>query len=755
MRERVAELCRQLAPIMPDRVNALWLSYLTETTAEARAQTEQTLELMAATHLQQDFTPDRQPFPPPPEGSPPKASPQESSPQASTTCAPEAISLGRVLYGGVERHPWRFPVQALNTHALVCGRSGSGKTVLTMHLAKALIHRGIVTTVFDWKRSYRTLLDQLPPGTVRLYTPGRESVAPMRWNPLIPPPGCEPMLYGKLIVDVICRALLGGEGVISLMHQGIESLYKLCGVLDGRPDRYPTIQDLLDWVQRTKLTGRAGMWKASAERILRAMTYGDFGRMMDTQSSADVLTLLDTHTVIELDGLAGSADRQLFAEGLTLWMQRYLLARGERPQLERVWIHEEAHHLFHQSETTTQETVLEQALRLIRAYGVGVIVVDQQASSLSRTVFANTGLTLCLNQKLRSDLQAIASALNLTTQQRDALSTLPVGTAIARLPDQHPEPFLIRIPPPAPHTSPPDGCQSFEAATTDEDLIVAEWLKLKTKNKPPPRTDPGRSPPESPSHAPPGPITPIPAADRNPPTPTPIQPPRQAPTPTSLNPSPTIHPPINMPGGTHPPAHPGAPPSANTRIDQQALLEDVIEHPLSTTVQRYERLRMSRRRGHAARSQLVKQDLLQPVRLATRAGNVVLLELTEEGRRQARGWGLSPPPRPHDGLDHRYWIDRVAASLDEQGYGTRKEHTLAGNGRVDIWATRKGRTLQVEVETGKSTILTNLSKGVAHADRVWLVATSPEALRRCEQAVDQLTAEQKDRVEVHSWLDYS
>lgn len=49
------------------------------------------------------------------------------------------------------------------------------------------------------------------------------------------------------------------------------------------------------------------------------------------------------------------------------------------------------------------------------------------------------------SQKLRSDVQAIASAMNLNDEQKQALNTLPIGTAVVRLADEHPEPFLVKI----------------------------------------------------------------------------------------------------------------------------------------------------------------------------------------------------------------------------------------------------------------------------------------------------------------------
>ena len=36
--------------------------------------------------------------------------------------------------------------------------------------------------------------------------------------------------------------------------------------------------------------------------------------------------------------------------------------------------------------------------------------------------------------------------MNLTDEQKEALNTLPVGTAVVRLADEYPEPFLVKIP---------------------------------------------------------------------------------------------------------------------------------------------------------------------------------------------------------------------------------------------------------------------------------------------------------------------
>ncbi|GAG45898.1 unnamed protein product, partial [marine sediment metagenome] len=99
-----------------------------------------------------------------------------------------------------------------------------------------------------------------------------------------------------------------------------------------------------------------------------------------------------------------------------------------------------------QKQAGTKETVLETSIRMIRQYGLGYVFVDQSASLLSKVAFANSYATLAMSQKLRADVQAIAGAMNLTDEQREALSTLSVGSAVVRLADEHPEPFLVKIP---------------------------------------------------------------------------------------------------------------------------------------------------------------------------------------------------------------------------------------------------------------------------------------------------------------------
>jgi energy-coupling factor transporter ATP-binding protein EcfA2 len=438
---RAQELCRKLKPVLGKRIDGLWMAYLSESDPGGKADIEQTLELLAAKHLNQNYEPDRNPFPPPNE----------------KFAGSGDLPLGVVSYAGCKMYPFSLKSARLKEHLLVCGRSGSGKTNLTFMLMLGMMKRGIKVLALDWKRGYRDL--KTLRSDLRVYTIGRD-VSPFRFNPLIPPPGCEPNVWIKLIVDVIANAYLGGEGVISLLVGGLDHLYREAGVFDGMPKYWPTVQDLLTWLRTVKLKGRAAMWQASAERILLAMGYGEFAAVVNTQDNGHVLDLLDHNVVLEMDGLSSNSDRVMFSEALTLYLYRYRLAQGPREKLTNVIILEEAHNLLLAKQPGTKESILETSIRMIRQYGLGYVFVDQSASLLSKVAFANSYATLALSQKLRADVQAMAGAMNLSDEQREALNTLPIGSVVVRLADQHPEPFLVEIP----------RCPIREGSVSDSDI---------------------------------------------------------------------------------------------------------------------------------------------------------------------------------------------------------------------------------------------------------------------------------------------
>src|SRR5690606_28794135 len=125
------------------------------------------------------------------------------------------------------------------------------------------------------------------------------------------------------------------------------------------------------------------------------------------------------------------------------------------------------------------------------------------------------------------------------------------------------------------------------------------------------------------------------------------------------------------------PSEPQTQPRTSTLTRESIrFLADVAARPLSTTVSRYQRLQLSRRRGNAIRKDLLTAGLIDPVAIATRSGQVILYELSNAGRTLCESSGIDTGPRSTDGLEHRYWIARVADVFEKQGYEITREFRL-------------------------------------------------------------------------------
>jgi hypothetical protein len=375
---------------------------------------------------------------------------------------------------------------------------------------------------------------------------------------------------------------------------------------------------------------------------------------------------------------------------------------------------EEAHNLLLAKQAGAKESVLETSIRMVRQYGMGYVFVDQSASLLSKVAFANSYATLALSQKLRADVMTMTGAMNLTEEQRDALKTLPVGTAIVRLADQHPEPFCVKIP----------LCPVREGSVTDS-MIRQRMQCYSAESRPNSTSEPTTNV-----------IPPIPLGDRK------IK--------EQMRIAEITHPPIPQSsavavGGTSA----ATADESTTTLSREEIrfLNDLSARPLSTTVSRYQRLNLSRRRGNAIRQSLAKAGIIEPVPIATRSGQVILYQLTDHGRSVCTETGIDPGPRSRESLEHRYWINQVAEHFERRGYDVSREYPVPNRGHVDLVAERPGERIAIEIETGKSDIEANQSKlKGAGFDQIIFMATSPAAVSACEKVLG-------DQVERMTWLD--
>ena len=140
-------------------------------------------------------------------------------------------------------------------------------------------------------------------------------------------------------------------------------------------------------------------------------------------------------------------------------------------------------------------------------------------------------------------------------------------------------------------------------------------------------------------------------------------------------------------------------------IDEDALpylkeclfLLDIVNNPLSTVVERYQRLNMNPKTGNQWKDFWISRGVILPKRIITKSGWIVLFEMTEKGIDVLRNAGYKLQ-NPSESIEHRFWKEKIAEYYKRQGYEVTIEEEM--NGSADI-AIRKGKeNIAVEIETG-------------------------------------------------------
>ncbi len=423
----VYELCRKLKPVLGGRADRLWLAYLAEDN-RGKQELEIALQLLAAQHLGVNVqVPDVHL----------SAPPQDK--------ADGTYNLGSVVYCDRPLHAFGLREDELIQHTAIFGRSGAGKTNTVFVLLESFLNQKKPFLLFDWKRNYRDLLS-VREDEILVYTVGGQTV-PFAFNPLIPPEGTSAAVWLKKMIEIIAHSYYLGEGVMYLLQEAIDAVYHSFGVYKGNPPKYPTFQDVLEWLEKHPVKGRKAQWMDSALRGVRSICFGHMGNVMNTSVQSNVANLLGKNVILELDNLT-NADKTFTIESLLLWIHHYRLTQPDRETFKHAMIIEEAHHILlkRSGAGSGGEAITDTILREIRELGEGIVLVDQHPSLISIPAMGNTYATICMNLKHRSDVNAAGGAMLIDNEERELLGRLPIGRAVVKLQGRWLQPFEISIP---------------------------------------------------------------------------------------------------------------------------------------------------------------------------------------------------------------------------------------------------------------------------------------------------------------------
>ena len=578
--------------------------------------------------------------------------------------------LGTVMYANRPICPFGLRQDDLPQHVAILGRSGAGKTNVGFLLAWNLLRANKPFIVLDWRGTYGHLMNR-PEGRDMLVFPLGETES-LSFNPLDPPPNLPDNQREAYLRDIVSVICTTYlPGHHLLSTRGVEYFFlKALDLLGTDGDKPATFNDIYNFMKGYQADSREMDWKVSALNILFKLTTGPIGRLTNSDSPTKLTYILDRPVILELLNLGSETDRALFTQTLLLWLYYSRLAEGKSPTFKHAIIVEEAHNLFLRRPGADQ-SVHDLMLRQMRELGEALILLDQNPSLLTVPALGNTGVTICLNLKHGDDLEAAGKALTLPRENRDYIGQLPVGHAIVKFQDRWVKPFLVRFPQ-FPVSSHVRVSQAERKHSGSDSLKrTAEELRSALNEA----------------------ISALPATDRREKEEVGI---------------------------------------ATLELD---MLVDIAGYPLSVVTERYKRLGWNAGTGTKIKRSLLEKGLVEQEKVSVPHGSVTLLKVTQHGKSLLESQGVQVKALPRNAsLEHEYYKHLVADEYRSKGYTVEEEVQIGDGKAVDLVAIKDGKSIAIEVETGKSDVEGNKTKCTeAGFDKVVSVNIAKRTTRKIEK----------------------
>lgn len=388
------------------------------------------------------------------------------------------IDLGDVLDGGEPTAvKYKMSLRSLTKHTLVTGINGSGKSTTCLKIIQEMLRLEVPflviepakTEYVEWAIAHNQKLPPDSPERIAIYMPGEHSdKKKQELEPLILNPFDIVWLNSEDIPQVLAhidrlKSIFNAsfpmqEILPVLLEEVLFVTYKkpFDWLADTLPDfntSRPNLTQMLDKV-RPVIKGKGYEEKIADNLIAALMTriqslrYGWKKKLFDQPKSTPWAHLFDRPAVINISHLGDDADKSFTMALILQFLYEYRQAQRDSPSVSKdsasplahLLIIEEAHRIMLRTGQSTMEQANPQAkvaemfsniLSEIRAYGQGLLVVDQVPSRLIPDAIKNTNLKIVHRLVAADDRQTMGDCMGLNPEQSAIINRLKPGQAIA------------------------------------------------------------------------------------------------------------------------------------------------------------------------------------------------------------------------------------------------------------------------------------------------------------------------------------
>lgn len=396
----------------------------------------------------------------------------------NTSVTEDSFVLGKMVDMGVpQQTEYHLSPDAFVRHGLVVGKTRSGKSTTCKKIIQGVREKQVPVLIIEpakddyvrWAIRQNQTLPQDQQYTIIM--PGVSEIEGIEPEPLLLNL-FQPVAWGQAPVHLIqhaesvvtlLNASLPNEDVVPLLieeafHDCLEAAaakyhVDLTAVDHSPMPMYPTLFDLRKAAERV-IDGKSyeNRVKENFREVLNTrfkyLERGMRGNILNTPKSIPLEKLFERPVVINLSRLFSAKDKSLIMSLLLLAMQEYCTSRFEydesyrkraqRGELLHLLVIEEAHTVLTRPNSAfaggdaryAAAELFENMLAEISGYGQGLLIVDQVPTKLIEGVIKNTNYKIVHKMDASDDIDTMATAMMLRTEQGRMISSLEVGNAI-------------------------------------------------------------------------------------------------------------------------------------------------------------------------------------------------------------------------------------------------------------------------------------------------------------------------------------
>ena len=378
------------------------------------------------------------------------------------------IPFGNLLYGGSQTAlKYTIPSDVISRHSLICGINGSGKTNTIQSILNGigslpfLVIEPAKTEYVDWALEYNRAH---PSNPIDIYIPGcnkyRGSFVPksLKLNPfevvwLKAEQDPNVLSHIDRLKSIFASAFPMYDILPVLMEDLIYTVYqnKSTDWLSSEPVFGKTLAPTLNSmrvsvdsvIERRQYEDKIQRnMKACLNTRIDSLKRGWKNDMLNTMKSTSWNDLFGEPCIINLSYVGDDIDKSFIMAVLLQFLYEYRSAQAECGMIDfnsnearHLTIIEEAHRVMSKCENPElpqykSAMMFSNMLSEIRAYGEGMMLVDQVPTRLIPDAIKNTNLKIVHRLVAEDDVKAVGEAMSLSERQRKVIPKLLTGQCV-------------------------------------------------------------------------------------------------------------------------------------------------------------------------------------------------------------------------------------------------------------------------------------------------------------------------------------